>query len=69
MQYGLLEDGLKADTGRLQGVWIQEIFIFSASSEDFENSLKDENDHSEMDTSEIISGPRALRSSRFSVDS
>ena len=44
------------------------IFIFAASEEDSTKSLKDEVGNSEMDTSEMTSGPRALRSSRFSSE-
>ena len=38
---------------------------FAASEDAFENNMMEESDDSEMDTSEMISGPRALRSSRF----
>ena len=41
------------------------IIIFAASEEDSTKSLKEEVEIFELDTSEKISGPRALRSSRF----
>ena len=38
---------------------------FAASEDDFDNNMMEASHDSEMDTSEMISGPRALRSSRF----